>query len=111
MPIWATLKALSESLRCQPVTEVLLIEAGLAATGSIPFLRPVARGIGGKRLVNEDKLAIDEPKLELRVCDNESSRGCILRCGGVKIYGDDGDLIVQILPDERGGCGSEVSSR
>ena len=89
------LQTLPEALRCEPVAKILLVEARLAATRSIPLLRPVARRVGRERLVDEDKLAaVDQPKLELGVCDDEPPRGGVLRRGGVQLYSDIGDLVV-----------------
>ena len=89
------LQTLPEALHREPVAKILLVEARLATTGSIPLLRPVAQRVRCERLVNEDELAtVDKPKLKLGVCDDEPPCGRVLRRGGVQLYSDIGDLVV-----------------
>ena len=94
LSVQASLKTFTESLRREPVAKVLLVEARLAATGGIPLLRPVSRRVRRERLIDEDELAVDEPKLELCVRDDQSSRCRVLRCGGVQLNGDGGNPLV-----------------
>jgi hypothetical protein len=94
LSVQAGLEALSKALRREPVPKILLVEARLAVTGGIALLRPVSRRVRSERLVDEDKLAVDEPELEFRVCDDESSRSRVLRCGCVQLDGDGGNLVI-----------------
>jgi hypothetical protein len=94
LSVQASLKTLSKALRRQPVAKILLVEARLAVTGGIPLLRPVPRRVWRECLVDEDKLAVDEPELELRVCDDESPRSRVLRCSCVQLDGDCGNLVI-----------------
>jgi hypothetical protein len=108
LPIRATLRALSKALRREPVAKILLVEAGLATTGSIPFQRPVARRVGRERLVDEDELVIvDEPELELGIGDDEPARGRVLRSSTVQLQRDVGNAIVEICTDESRRCCSK----
>jgi len=92
--VQASLETLSKALRREPVAKILLVEARLAVTGGIPLLRPVSRRVGRESLVDEDKLAVDEPELEFRVRDDESSRSRVLRCGCVQLDGGGGNLVI-----------------
>ena len=95
LSIRATLKALLKVLGRHPVAQILLVEAQLAAAGRISFQWPVARRIGCKRLVDEDEPAVvDESKLELGVCDDESAHCCMVRRGGVQSQRDIRNLVV-----------------
>jgi len=94
LSVQASLESLLKALRREPVAKILLVEARLATTGGIPLLRPVSRRVGRERLVDEDKLAVDEPELELRARDDESSRSRVLCCGCVQLDGDGGNLVI-----------------
>ena len=83
LSVRAVLETLSKALRREPVTKILLVEARLATTRRVPLQRPIARRVGCERLVDEDELVADEPKLELGVCYDESARGCMLRSSSV----------------------------
>jgi hypothetical protein len=64
----------------------------------------MARGVGRKRLVDEDELlaaAVDEePKLKVGVGNDESARGCVLRSGTVQLQCDVGNSVIEICTDE-----------
>jgi hypothetical protein len=94
LSVQASLETLLKALRRESAAKILLVEARLATTGGIPLLRPVSRRVGRERLVDGDKLAVDEPELELRVRDDESSRSSVLRCGCVQLDGDGGNIVI-----------------
>ena len=63
----------------QPVAHELLVEAGLRAPGVVLVRGPEARRVRRQHLVDDDRLAVDDAKLELRVGDDDAALGGVLR--------------------------------
>src|SRR5436305_2073387 len=58
-------------LGVEPITQRLLVEARLRATGDVAIGGPEPRAVGRQRLVDEDDAAVAPPELELRVGDDD----------------------------------------
>jgi hypothetical protein len=100
-----TLLAL-ETLAHQPVTQKLLVKAGLTTTDGVRVLGPETRGVGRQDFIGEYNLArlFVDSELELGIGDDHASLKSVLMSGLVKLNGHLGDNRGVLLTQNGNGC-------
>ena len=97
-----TLKTLTH----QPVTQELLVKAGLTTADGVRVLGPETRGVGRQDFISEYNLArlLVDSELELSVGDDHASLKSVLMSGLVKFNGHLGDNRGILLTQNSDGC-------
>lgn len=91
LPRWTTFQPFSEPRAHQPVTQILLVKAGLSPSWLVSFDRPIPRRVRCKQFVDEDELFAGafryEAEFEFGVGENNTATASVVCSGCVEFQG------------------------